>query len=49
MEAGVVEFPDGGRFAVAAFVRSGAAPGVLDAALAAAASSAVESLRDLRR
>ncbi|GAB3826243.1 serine hydrolase [Dactylosporangium cerinum] len=49
MEAGVVEFPDGGRYAVAAFVRSGAAPGVLDATLAAAASVAVEGLRDLRR
>ncbi|MET7418666.1 serine hydrolase [Dactylosporangium sp. NPDC005555] len=48
MEVGVAEYPGGGRYAVAAFVRSGAPRGVLDATLGRAALVAVEGLRDLR-
>ncbi|WP_327004265.1 class A beta-lactamase-related serine hydrolase [Dactylosporangium sp. NBC_01737] len=48
MEAGVVEFPGGGRYAVAAFVRAEAPRPTLDATLARAAALAVGILRDLR-
>ncbi len=50
MEAGVAEFPDGGRYALAVFVRTDGDPprGLLDATLARAAAVAVDGLRDLR-
>ncbi|MEV4518381.1 serine hydrolase [Dactylosporangium sp. NPDC049525] len=48
MEAGVMEFPDGSRFAVAVFVRAEVSRSRLDATLGRAAALAVESLRDLR-
>jgi beta-lactamase class A len=48
MEAGVVEYPDGGRYAVAVFVWGDAPRGGLDATVGRAALTAVEHLRDLR-